>query len=402
MSSPAPTVAAALHLRREGDALGAAAIGAVVGVLVGLIAFWNREAPLGGTGSIGGIAALTAALVGAPVFALVYVRHSRRQFRWTRRSPVQRAVDTAGLTLTGAGMALLLIVSVFTVLQLAFRDLSLDTPAATTLVGATVAATTYALALIASEITTRTLTSLLGLFLVAGVFASMLTADDPTWWHRNFSALGAGGAASAQAFNLTLIIGGLVITTLADYLTTDLTSRRRPGGGDLRGVGVIRMLLVLAGVLLIGVGLVPVDADVILHNVFATSAVVVFAVLIALVPTLLRGLPKSFVLATAVFEGGLVVIVLLFWPVGYYNLTAVELLSVVVILAWLILFTRQAEAQTAAVSAAAARAAALGPVRAPARAAVPSTSAPVPRAALAIGVLIVGALIGALLPRRTR
>jgi len=131
------------------------------------------------------------------------------------------------------------------------------------------------------------------------------------------------------------------MVTLADYLTMDLRSRPGPRGINLRGVGVIRILLLVIGAALTGVGLVPVDVSVLFHNTFSITALVGFAALLVLVPTLLRGLPKGFVITTLVVIGLVVAAVALF-VTGYYNLTALELVAVLVIFAWLILFARNA------------------------------------------------------------
>ena len=325
----------------ETYALIAAAGSGVVGYVSGFIAFHGQLTGLGGSGSISGLAAGVAAAVGAIAFIWGYIRQSADEVRWRLRPLYRRVIDVIGLTLTGVGVAVLMIGSIFQVLQLAFRDLVLNSLTSSTLVAVTAGVTAYALFLIASQISTKTLASLLALFLVAGVFASMLTADDATWWQRNFSALGMGGAGSAQAFNLTIIVAGFAMITLADYLTMDLRSRSGPRGINLRGVSVIRTLLIVIGVALTGVGLVPVDVSVLFHNTFSTTALVGFAVLLVLVPTLLKGLPKGFVITTLVVIGVIVVGVVLFLT-GYYNLTALELVAVLVIFAWLILFARNA------------------------------------------------------------
>ncbi|WP_161972384.1 DUF998 domain-containing protein [Glaciihabitans arcticus] len=325
----------------ESYALIAGAGGAVVGYVSGFIAFSGQLTGLGGSGSISGLAAAVSAIVGAIAFVLGYIRQSADEIRWRRRSLYRRVIDVLGLTLTGVGVAVLMIGSIFQVLQLAFRDLVLNSLTSSTLVAVTAGVTAYALFLIASQISTKTLASLLALFLVAGVFASMLTADDATWWQRNFSALGMGGNGSAQAFNLTIIVAGFAMITLADYLTMDLRSRPGPRGMRLRGVSVIRILLIIIGIALTGVGLVPVDVSVLAHNTFSSTALVGFAVLLVLVPTLLKGLPKGFVITTFVVIGVIVVGGVLFL-IGYYNLTALELVAVLVIFAWLILFARNA------------------------------------------------------------
>lgn len=325
----------------ESFALIAAAASAAVGLLVGFLIFRGSLTPLGGPGSISGVAAITSAAVGAVAFVWAYIRQSVDEVRWRRRALYRRVTDVIGLTLTAVGVAVLMIFSLFQVFQLAFRDLYLNALTSTMLVAVTAGVTAYALFLIASQISTKTLASLLALFLVAGVFASMLTADDAVWWERNFSALGMGGNRSAYAFNLTVIIAGLAIVTLADYLVMDLRSRPGPRGINLRGVGIVRALLIVIGLALVMVGIISVDVSEVAHTVFSLIALVGFGLLLVLTPIVLRGLPRGFVVTTIVVIGVVVVAVGLFAS-GYYNLTALELVAVLVIFAWLILFARNA------------------------------------------------------------
>ena len=326
----------------ESGALIAAAVGALAGLLGAVIVFGGQAVGLAGENSVGGLSAEIAALIGLPTFGWSYVRYTRHSASWRSRARFRRVLDTIGLSLTGAAMAGLLISSVYAVFQLAFRELKLDPFAAALFVTLTAGASTFALFLLAAGITTTRLASLLGLFLAAGVFSSMLTAADPRWWQANFSSLGIGGATSAYAFNLTILLAGVVMTTLADYLTLDLRSRRSAAGSDLRGVPLVRTIIIIVGVALIGVGLVPVDVSFVVHNTFATSAVVGFLALIVLVPLVLKDLPRSFVVTTTVFALGIGGAVLLWYPIGYYNLTALELVAVLIVFAWFVLFVRNA------------------------------------------------------------
>ena len=327
----------------ESFALIAAAASAVIGLIVGFIIFRGQLTPLGGPVSISGVAAITSASVGAVAFVWAYIRQSVDEVRWRRRPLYRRVTDVVGLTLTAVGVAVLMIFSLFQVFQLAFRDLYLNSLTSTLLVAVTAGVTAYALFLIASQISTKTLASLLALFLVAGVFASMLTADDAVWWERNFSALGMAATTSSYAFNVTIVVAGLVIVTLSDYLTIDLLARRGPGGRNLRGIAVIRVILAIVGIALAGLGLVSVDVSVLVHNTFSISAMLGFTALIVLAPILLKGLSPAFIAATVIF-GALIVVGGVLFALGAFNLTALELIAVLVIFTWLILFTRNASA----------------------------------------------------------
>ena len=95
------------------------------------------------------------------------------------------------------------------------------------------------------------LATMLAVFLVEGVVASMLTASDPHWWKMNLSALGMTDDISALAFNLTLIVAGFIVTTLARYAAASIP-RTTP-----HGVSRARTCLIIVGVFLALVGVFP-------------------------------------------------------------------------------------------------------------------------------------------------
>lgn len=328
----------------ESRAIVVAGVGAVIGLIAGLVVFAGRLVGLAdGALPVGSFAAVVAGLVGIPVFAITYVRADRRRSAadaQTRRSRLRRAFDVLGLTLTACGMVMLLIATLFSIAQLAFRYLAIDAFAASLLTAGAVAASTYALSLLASDVTTQRVATLLALFLAAGTLSSMLSAEDELWWQNNFSALGMRVASGSYAFNVTVILSGLVLITLSAYLTRDLRVRSIRYAVPARGVGIVRTLLVVVGVAFMGVGAVPVDVSQLLHNTFSIGLIIAFVALIAACPALIAGLPRAFVVASVVFVAAMVLIVLLWVPFGYYNLTAVELLAVVVVFTWLVLFTR--------------------------------------------------------------
>lgn len=335
MTAPPPTPAAP---RIESLAIAAGLSSVVLAFAATLLVQHGRLAPLGGTGSVAAVGLPTIAVTSGGAFIWAYIRHADGGVRWRRRHPIRRVLDVLGLTLTGVGVAVLLTASMLEIFGLAFVGLELNAITTAALVAALAGVSSYVLSLIASQLTSSTLATLLTLFLVAGVFTSMLTADDPEWWQRNFSALGMGTTTSSYAFNLTILIAGLAMLALSDYLTIDLLTRQRSGAG---GVRVIRFALALVGVALVGVGSVPVNVSVPVHNTFSTLALVGFTALIVLAPIVLRGLPVAFVLTTVLF-GVLIVAGVALFVVGEVNLTALELIAVLVIFTWLILFTRSA------------------------------------------------------------
>ncbi|MBE8146592.1 hypothetical protein IOD13_10825 [Brevibacterium casei] len=67
---------------------------------------------------------------------------------------------------------------------------------------------------------------------------------------------------------------------------------------------------------------------------------VAFAGLIAASRWLVPWSPRSFAFVFVIVPGAFGFVALLMWPIGYFNLTAMELLSSILLLTWLLLFVR--------------------------------------------------------------
>ena len=98
----------------------------------------------------------------------------------------------------------------------------------------------------------------------------------------------------------------------------------------------------LLGVLLACVGVFPVDQFLLIHNTVATGMTVAFAALVVGLPWLIPTMPRVFVVLGFAFIGVIILFALLF-AAGIYNLTAVELVSALLIFTWIILFLRNVE-----------------------------------------------------------
>jgi len=197
--------------------------------------------------------------------------------------------------------------------------------------------------------TTARMAGSLCAFLVLGVFTAMLTSTDPYWWQLNFSALGAGDSAASAMFNLTLLVGGILITALAHYLTEELAAGplvRVDAATPIvaaRRVAGLRGGLVLIGILLALVGVISVDELEPVHIAVATGMLVVWGIVVFRLHKLVPGLARGFVILGYVFFAIIVAAVAAFFT-GYYNLTAVELLGFALIFTWLYLLVRNISA----------------------------------------------------------
>lgn len=344
------------HAVFEQTALIVGALFLVIGFTIGLPVFWGRELPISGSGSIGAFAAYGGALSAAVAFAL-----GRLAVRPERLAPDAvrdgfsvpgdrlRWYDLAAIAFAHAAIAYLGWLGIAKLLERSFTDAPVFPFPGAVLVAVAFALTAYVSFLSSVALTPMVLSLVLAVFLVVGAFASMLASNDPHWWRDNLSALGMSSNSASLAFNATLVIAGVMVTTISRYATAGLPAADPV---DRRGRFIVRGGLILMGIFLACVGIFPVDEFFIVHNTVATGMTVVFAVVVVGLPWFLRTIPRVFVVFGWVY---VLVIVLLaaFFAVGYYNLTAVELIAAVLIFSWIIVFLRTAgsvDEQSAAVA----------------------------------------------------
>ena len=318
-------------------------IGSAGFLSLGVVAFLlvGREpVALSGRGSAGDIAALGTAVLGAAAVVAGSLQHrGPGSFQPAVAGRPRQNLDIAALALAHACICLLGWLALFSIFQRAFVGAVLYPLAAAVLVGVTGAVSAYIAYLSAVTMNAYRLAALLAVFLVTGVLTSMLTAENPQWWQENLSALGMSSDLSGMAFNVTLIIAGVVVTTLAGYATRTLASTADTASSRRR-VRKLEGGLILIGILLACVGLFPVDEQFWLHTGAASGMVVVFGTLILRLRSLVPSIPAAFNVLGLVFLAVIAFAVVMYFPVGYYNLTAVELIAASLVFAWLIVLIR--------------------------------------------------------------
>ena len=319
-------------------------LGFVVGGVVALLVL-TPPAPLFGKGSVGETAALLGGAVSGLAFLFVARGVGSRDDSWQHRmSRFRRVVDLIGLTLVHAAISMLATAAVFAVFADAFRDLDMDRWAGSFLVAGACAVGAYVAASSAASLTTQSLSVLVAAFLVVGAFTSALTSSDPQWWQAHFSALGAASDASGITFNFTLILTGVVLTTLADFLTHDLSLWATHTGEPNWKVVFVRVGFIVLGIMLAMVGVIPVNRSLFWHNMVTYVAVGAFVVMLVAVPFLFRRLSGGFVGVTIVVAAMMALGGWLNLGVGYLNITAFEIAAVGTVFIWLILFIRSVSA----------------------------------------------------------
>ena len=329
----------------ESLALGAGSVAFVITAVVAMIVFKFQEAPISGPGSIGGFIAIVGAVVAVCAYLAGWYLVRRRARRSGGGTTVQLsmgtriadAIDIAAIALAHALIALLGWLMLADVIERAFQDAPVFGLPLVVLSATASAVTAYFVFFSAIHMTPSNLSSVLLVFLVLGALTSMLTASDPHWWKDNLSALGMTNDLSAMAFNLTLIVAGIVVTAIARYATSGLPV------DDARGLRLVRGGLIVIRVCISCVGIFPVDRFFVVHNSVATGMCVVFAAIVIGIRWWIPRIPGAFVALGYIFLAVVAVLAVLF-AVGYYTLTAVELVAAILIFSWIILFIRNAGA----------------------------------------------------------
>lgn len=332
---------------------------AALAVVVGLIAFSNKLTPLSADYSVGTVAGWTAGIAAgasALIGLLVASETPRSSLGWMRRRFWGWwLIDFIGLIITHGAIATLAVLSTFRLFQEAFQGLVVDAIAATVMLCVVTAIASYFGFSSASRATTASVSSLLALFMAAGVLASMLLAENPYWWHMFFSELGTGqaGVLSFWTFNTTLTVSGILLTTLANFITQDFkawaAARRRQG--KRRGYSrVLKGGMILMGVCMVGMSWVTIHMSDPIHTGFVQLLAVTFGVMLLSVPIWLPGAPAAMYAISYLMLGLGVLAVSLWQPLGYYNLTALELAFAGIIFAWLVVLIRTLDAMISDIS----------------------------------------------------
>ncbi|GAA3920185.1 hypothetical protein [Microbacterium invictum] len=321
-------------------ALASGVIGAITGIIVGLVL---PPLPLSGTSSFGSVAAVAAGVVAAVAGGVGYWRARGMPGQEWRQSlsTVRFTVNTVSVVLVHVVLAMLSTIAVFLILSLGFIGLEINLLFwAAVLMAVVLGLSAYLTFLSVSRITTQRMSSLLMSFVVIGTLTSMVTTTDPLWWETHFSHLGTFWSLSSLMFNGTLVIGGLLVTTFAVYLANDM--RALTDRGILTRESspqTISTMFVIMGAMLAGVGLVPVNISLLIHNLCASGMALMYIGMLVAGPRILRGMPRVYFVASWVFLGAVLGSTVLF-VTRFFTLTAFEIVVFALIFGWISVFIR--------------------------------------------------------------
>lgn len=318
-----------------------------IGGLVTVVAMGGHRLPLAGPDSLGALAAWVAAASTGLAFAVCFAIEARRgRAAWRTALPLpKRVLDLVAMSAAMAMLSYLLVLAVASVFQLGFHGLTVDPLGGGALAGAAAAALTYMGARSGAHVTADRLAALATLVLFLGTMASMLSTPDESWWQMHFSQLGNVRGDAGYRFNLALIVTGLVITVLANYVGHDIELGLRERGVDpRRRTAVLTWLFAGIGICLVVAGSVTDAVNRPVHVGVATGMTVVFAVFVVLSLRFLPGLPREIAGLSLFVVIGILVAVVLWVPIGYFNLTGVEFIAAGLLFAWLLVFARAIDA----------------------------------------------------------
>ncbi|WP_315638175.1 MULTISPECIES: DUF998 domain-containing protein [Microbacterium] len=321
------------RLRGEGRAVLATVVCFVGGALAGALLLAGPPRPLTGEGGLALPAAGVAGGVAALAFVVSTLLHRRDEAaampRWQR---VVSRLSAAALTVAFGAVTAMGVLLTAEVLAAGLCGLALGAIGGGLLTG--VAAAVGGRLAFGAGIGLRTadLAGLLFGFLVIGTLFAMVTAVDPRWWEENFSQLGVG-----WAFNGTLVVAGLLIATVGSYIGRDL--HRLLGDHALSRIATV-VVLWAAGLALAAVGLLPLYRAPVPHDIAAVAALLLFLGAAAATTLIVPGRPLALVV-TSVAVGVLVVGAVLLWrPLGFFPVTAVEAVVVGLGLLWMTTLVR--------------------------------------------------------------
>ncbi|WP_439591307.1 DUF998 domain-containing protein [Microbacterium sp.] len=342
---PLPDAAPPAPVRRtEATAVYLAFGAGISGALYGLIVAFTTDGLELSTpsGSFGLLAACGAAIVAVIASAVGYWRaRDLPGQEWRRALPTWKfTVNTISVVIVHAALSFVVTYGLYKLLALGFIGLPVVPFWAVVLMAVTLGLTAWIVYLSVSSMTTQRMSSLLMAFIAIGTLTAMVTTPDPDWWQVHFSQLGSFEDLSSWVFNGTLIAGGLLVTTFAVYIANDMQSLAEAGAlTSPRGPRIVPVLFVVMGIMLACVGIFPVDVNLLVHNLSAMGMAAMFLVLLIAGPRLLRGMPRTYFVSAWAFLGALVASIVLF-AVGYFSLTAFEIIVFALIFGWIAVFIR--------------------------------------------------------------
>ncbi len=317
----------------------------LVAAVCWFLLFYSTHAPIGVAGwpAIGVATLINASVITFVGFLFGYIRGQKALNDSDRiqLSKPKKVFDYSILALGYSIIAVVITALAITLFSRAFIDVKMPAFSAALVVAVFATINTYAILSISVKLQARDIVNALTLFITAGVVGSMTSSPNRYWWEINFSSLGTTSTASAYAFNVTLVLSGLLLLCLTDFLLQDLQKIiKGSASSKKRRTQIVKYLFVLISLSLAGVGLFPWDIHPLLHTGSAYLLIIWFAGMILGLRWLIPNLSKSFFANSYIILVVLVLSFMLWRPLHYFDQTAFELIAFCLTFIWLVLFLR--------------------------------------------------------------
>ena len=281
---------------------------------------------------------VTGVVMGTILFAIFFIRdrnnpqnHFTKNIYW-RNFPV--------IVLSFALILALVLIGSMWLLGMLFNGASFDRMTASMIIFVFGVFINLAMIYFAQAVDAGVLSTVLTLVIISGVVISMAVNNERYWWQHNLSFLGTSHASSGWQFNATLIFSALLMIALIDYLFVSL-QEYYPGS---RRLIVLRGLLTLTAINLGLVGVFPNNiSSHLLHDQVASFLIYCVLALIVGVRWLLPQITQEFLYLSYGVGVALVVAEVLFRGIGYFSLTAFEMVAFVMAFGWLLMLLDRIE-----------------------------------------------------------
>ncbi|MCT4486500.1 DUF998 domain-containing protein [Levilactobacillus parabrevis] len=297
-----------------------------------------RHLKLSGDESLATALIVTGVVMGTLLFTIFFIRdRNNPQNRFTkniywRNFPV--------IVLSFALILALVLVGSMWLLGVLFNGASFDRITSSIIIFVFGVFINLAMIYFAQAVDAGVLSTVLTLVIISGVVISMAVNNERYWWQHNLSFLGTRNASSGWQFNATLILSALLMIALIDYLFVCLQENYPV---SLR-LTLLRVLLTLTALNLGLVGVFPNNVSShMLHDQVASFLIYCVIALIIGVRWLLPQITKEFLYLSYGVGVALVVAEVMFRGIGYFSLTAFEMIAFVMAFGWLLMLLDRIE-----------------------------------------------------------
>lgn len=270
-----------------------------------------------------------------------YVKNKAKIWGGTKLEKRTEIFDLLSTTVISSAMLTGIAILGIYLLNQSFTGLMLDSATLAVLGGVLAGIVTYMAFKRGYNTDVNSILKTMGYFLFGGVLMSMITAPDRNWWRSNFSELGTYNNLTSDVFNLTLILTGLAIIVLTDYVFRDLKvilKDKKIFG--IPNIVILKTFFVVMAFFFSAMGIFPKSTFHPLHNFFAFGNPFILMALILLIKKLVPQVSKEFLFTSYGMIIIMAVIRYLYKNGTYFNLTAFEIVSFAAAFGWIIFFLK--------------------------------------------------------------